>query len=105
MAEVGIDRETLRAELGALELRLVDRLAGALESKADAKVVEQHDARIGSLELSRAARESMPSEVADLNNRVTLLERFRYAIPSVAVLSLLVSIIVAVLYATHVTHP
>ena len=101
MADVGIDRETLRAELGALELRLVDRLAGALESKADAKVVEQHDARIGSLELSRAARENMPGDVSDLDRRVTVLERFRYAVPSAAILSLLASIIIGVLYVTH----
>lgn len=100
MAE-GIDRETLRAELGALELRLVDRLAGALESKADAKVVEQHDARIGSLELSRAARENMPGDVSELDRRVTVLERFRYAVPSAAILSLLASIIIGVLYVTH----
>lgn len=97
----GLDRETLRAELGALELRLVDRLAGALESKADAKVVEQHDARISSLELSRAARETMPGDVSDLDRRVTLLERFRYAIPSAAILSLISSVVIAVLYITH----
>lgn len=100
MAE-GIDRETLRAELGALELRLVDRLAGALESKADAKVVEQHDARISSLELSRAARENMPSDVSEIDRRVTVLERFRYAVPSAAVLSLVASIVIGVLYITH----
>lgn len=76
----GIDRETLRAELGALELRLVDRLAGALESKADAKVVEQHDARIASLELSRASREEMPKDVAELQTRVVKLESFRGAV-------------------------
>lgn len=99
--EQGIDRETLRAELGQLELRLVDRLAGALKSKADAKVVEQHDARIGSLELSRAARENLPVDLAEIDKRIGSLERFRYAFPSVAILSLVVSAALAVYYLTH----
>jgi hypothetical protein len=101
VSETGIDRETLRAELGQLELRLVDRLAGALESKADAKVVEQHDARIVSLELSRAAREAMPNDLADQDKRITSLERFRYAVPSVAMVSLLVSAALTVFYFSH----
>lgn len=99
--ENGIDRETLRAELGALELRLVDRLSEALTSKADAKVVEQHDARINSLELSRAARETMPTDISEIDKRVTTLERFRYAVPSVAVLSLLCTLVLTVYYVTH----
>lgn len=94
----GIDREVLRAELGQLELRLVDRLADALKSKADSKVVEQHDARISSLELSRAARENMPTDLSEQDKRISSLERFRYAFPSVAVLSLLVSIALLVVY-------
>lgn len=99
--ENGIDRETLRAELGALELRLVDRLAGALDSKADAKVVEQHDARIKSLELNRAAWETVPTDLAEQDKRIVSLERFRYAVPSVAVISLLVSIVLTVYYLSH----
>lgn len=97
----GIDRQTLRAELGDLELRLVDRLSEALTSKADAKVVEQHDARINSLELSRAARENMPADLTDMDRRVENLERFRYAIPSVAVLSLICTIALTAYYLSH----
>lgn len=97
----GIDRETLRAELGQLELRLVDRLAGALESKADSKVVEQHDARISSLELSRAAREEMPRDMTVLSERIGKLERWRYAFPGVSVLALAVSAITAAIYLMH----
>jgi hypothetical protein len=98
VSDIGIDRETLRAELGQLELRLVDRLAAALEAKADAKVVEQHDARIASLELSRASRENLPMDFADLDKRLTSLERFRYMLPSATVLSLIVSIALSVHY-------
>jgi hypothetical protein len=101
VSEVGIDRETLRAELGQLELRLVDRLAQSLEAKADAKVVEQHDARINSLELSRAARERMPVDLSEQDKRISSLERFRYAFPSAAILSLVVSVIIGILYVTH----
>lgn len=97
----GIDRETLRAELGQLELRLVDRLAGALESKADSKLVEQHDARIASLELSRAARENLPIEIGEHEKRIGRLERWRYAWPSTAVIGVVVSIGMLLYYTLH----
>lgn len=42
---VTISLSTLRAELGALELRLVDRLNGALANKADRVVLDQVVAR------------------------------------------------------------
>lgn len=42
---VTISLSTLRAELGALELRLVDRLNGALANKADRAILEQVVAR------------------------------------------------------------
>ena len=42
---VTISLSTLRAELGALELRLVDRLNGALINKADRAVLDQVVAR------------------------------------------------------------
>lgn len=97
----GIDRETLRAELGSLELRLVDRLSDALISKADAKVVEQHDARINALELSRAARENMPTDIAEIDKRVDRLERLRWAIPSTGVLMVILTGILTAYYLTH----
>lgn len=42
---VSVSLSTLRAELGALELRLVDRLNGALQNKADRAVLDQVVAR------------------------------------------------------------
>lgn len=42
---VTVSLSTLRAELGALELRLVDRLNGALSNKADRAVLDQVVAR------------------------------------------------------------
>lgn len=54
---ISVSRSTLRAELGELELRLVDRLNGALDSKADKTVQEQHS-----------------RELADLSSRILTLE-------------------------------
>ena len=54
---ISVSRSTLRAELGELELRLVDRLNGALESKADKVVQEQHT-----------------RELADISSRILTLE-------------------------------
>lgn len=71
---ISLSRETLRAELAQMELRLVDRLTNALAAKADSSVVDQLETRIGSLELSRAQRENMPSELADIARRLTKIE-------------------------------
>lgn len=100
---ITVSRETLRAELSAMELRIVDRLTNALELKADAKLVDQLDLRVQSLELSRAAREEMPGQVIDLAKRVSALERFRYAVPSVSLLSCLAAIGTLAYYLT--AHP
>jgi len=43
---VTVSLSTLRAELSGLELRLVDRLNGALLNKADRVIVEQHSQRL-----------------------------------------------------------
>ena len=43
---VTVSLSTLRAELSSLELRLVDRLNGALQNKADRAIVEQHTLRL-----------------------------------------------------------
>src|SRR5262245_57854248 len=89
--------ETLRAELNGLELRLVDRINAAMEKKADLAHLEQLEARVGSLELSRAAREQLPSTLLEMQREINDLKRFRYAVPSVAVISLLVAVALAAL--------
>ena len=43
---VSVSLAQLRAELTSLELRLVDRLNGALLNKADRVIVEQHSQRL-----------------------------------------------------------
>ena len=71
---ISISLDTLRNELAQLELRLVDRIQSALESKADKAVVAEHDKRITSLELSRASREHMSKDLADVDRRLASLE-------------------------------
>lgn len=46
---VTVSLSTLRAELTSLELRLVDRLNGALQNKADRVIVEQHSQRLSDI--------------------------------------------------------
>lgn len=70
-----IDLNTLRAELGNLELRLVDRLNDTMEKKADSNVVDQLDKRVSSLEISRAQREDMPKDIAALQEAVGGMRR------------------------------
>lgn len=84
---ISLSRETLRAELGALELRLVDRITTALATKAEMAVVDQIDSRVTTLELSRAAREHLVNDYNELERRVVKVERFRLAFPSSSVLS------------------
>lgn len=98
---ISLSRETLRAELSQLELRLVDRLTGALATKADVAIVDQLEIRVASLELSRAGREHLPGEVLNLTNRVNTLERFRWSVPSVAFLTLVATVTLAIYYFTH----
>lgn len=82
----------LRAELTALELRIVDRLSASLAAKADAVHVEQLEQRVNSLELSRASRETLPNTLLEMQREIGELKRFRYAVPSTALLSLLVAL-------------
>lgn len=98
---ISLSRETLRAELSQMELRLVDRLTQALSTKADSLIVDQLDKRVDDLQLSRASREHLPAEVLDLNKRVATLERFRYAFPSIAMVSLFASVALTIFYFTH----
>jgi hypothetical protein len=89
---ISLSRETLRAELSQLELRLVDRLTNALSTKADGAVVDQLDKRVYQLELIRAAREHLAADQVETERRVTKLERFRYAMPSAAMLATLAAV-------------
>lgn len=91
-SNISISREALRAELTQLELRIVDRLTQALEKKADHSAVEALESRVQGLELSRAERTHMSGDLSEFAIRLSRLERFRYAVPSVGVLSLLVTL-------------
>jgi hypothetical protein len=71
---ITVSLDTLRNELSQLELRIVDRIASALELKADKTVVAEHDKRIAQLELSRAAREHLSKDLLDLERRVGEVE-------------------------------
>lgn len=93
---ITVSRETLRAELSQMELRLVDRLTLALEHKADAAVVSEMDKRLVQLELSKASREHIPAEVAVLGTRLDRIERWRYGMPSLAALAALAAILLTI---------
>lgn len=45
-SRISVSLSTLRAELGQLELRLVDRLNAALSNKADRSVQDQHSLQL-----------------------------------------------------------
>ena len=92
---VNISLDTLRAELAQLELRIVDRLTGALDKKADQAHVDGIEGRVAGLELTRAEQVHLPKEISEARDRITKLERFRYAVPSISALSLLVAIALA----------
>lgn len=55
---ITVSLSTLRAELTSLELRLVDRLNGALQNKADRAIVEQHSSRIADIGVRLQALEN-----------------------------------------------
>ena len=93
--------QTIKAELAQMELRLVRSLNEAMTHKADASVVSELDKRTQSLERSREAREHMPNDILDLNKRVNALEKFRYAVPSVAFISMVLSMILVYYYTLH----
>lgn len=95
---ISVSRETLRAELTDLKLDLIDRINQALSTKADSAVVSEYDKRITQLEMSKAAREGMPAELLDLTKRVSSLEKFRYAVPSAAIISTLTAVIIVIYY-------
>jgi GTPase involved in cell partitioning and DNA repair len=73
---ISISLAQLQAELGKLELRLVDRLNGALANKADRVVQEQHSERINELagrlqimEKSVVYREGPVAQMVEANHK------------------------------------
>ena len=97
---INVSEDKLDAKLARLELNLVDRITKALDAKADQGYVEQLHARVHSLESNvQATALLVPAfkETADdVERRLRGLERFRYAIPSAALLSLATAIALAV---------
>lgn len=94
----------LDAALAKLELRFVRQVQEAVKTKADATVVAQHDERLKSLEESRAAREHLTNDLLEVERRVSQLEKFRYAWPSLALLGVVASFAV-VIYYVFASHP
>jgi hypothetical protein len=73
---ITVSLSTLQAELGKLELRLVDRLNGALESKGEKVVQEQHtrelqdlSTRLLSLEGTALTRDGALAQQVTINTR------------------------------------
>ena len=65
--------ETLRAELGQLELRIVDRLANDLKSKADASALAALSETVRKLGEAKADKEDLEDvnkKVDDVNGRL-----------------------------------
>lgn len=93
--------QTIKAELAQMELRLVRSMTDAMNHKADSTVVNEMDKRMQSLERSREARENLPGEIIDLQKRLVALEKFRYAVPSVAFVSMVLSMILVYYYTLH----
>jgi hypothetical protein len=93
--------QTIKAELAQMELRLVRSMQEGMNHKADATVVNEMSKQIQSLENSRSAREGIPTEIVELNKRLGALERFRYAVPSVAFISMVLSMILVYYYTLH----
>lgn len=89
---INVSEDKLDAKLARLELNLVDRITKALDAKADQGYVEQLHARVHSMEASMQATAllvpSFKETADDVERRLRGLERFRYAVPSAAFLSL-----------------
>jgi len=98
---ITVSEDKLDAKLAGLELRLVDRITQALDAKADEAVVSEIRVRLHNAEGSIQATAFLVSTVKDLEDRVRKLERFRYAVPSAAVVSSGAAIALAVLAFWH----
>lgn len=88
---ITVSEDKLDAKLARLELSLVDRITKALDVKADQAYVEQLHARIHTAEATIQATAllipAFKDAADDVEERIRGLERFRYAIPSAAVIS------------------
>jgi hypothetical protein len=86
---ISVSRDALRAELNELKVDLIDRINHSLSTKADEAVVQEHDKRITQLEISQAGRAQMPDQILELNSRLDALEKFRWSVPSIALISVM----------------
>lgn len=89
-SRITVSEDKLDSKLARLELSLVDRITKALDVKADQAYVEQLHARIHAAEGTVAATALLVSgfkgTTDDVETRLRGLERFRYAIPSTALI-------------------
>lgn len=75
---ISVSRDTLRAELGQLELRLVDRLTRELGKKADQRLVDQIVSDVNSIkEHGSPALVTAMGTISTLNTKVENLEDWR----------------------------
>lgn len=87
---ISISRDTLRAELGQLELRLVDRLTHELALKADQRLVEQVVADVNSIkEHGSPALVTAMGTINALDSKVDSLEGWRNRLLGAFALALL----------------
>ena len=102
---INVSEDKLDAKLARLELNLVDRITQALDAKADQVYVEQLHARIHTVESSLHATSilipAFKDTADDVEKRLRGLERFRYAIPSAALLSAVFACVSAVIAFLH----
>jgi hypothetical protein len=103
--KITVSEDKLDAKLARLELNLVDRITGALETKADQAYVESLHARVHTVESAVAANGLLGASnrtiSEDHETRLRSVERFKNATPSAAVLGLLASIAAVVVAYTH----
>ena len=84
--------ETLRAELGQLELRIVDRLGKALDGKADQSQLNDLRKQVQALDRDKADEDDLTSvrkKIDDVNTRL-LVFAFTVAASSVGVATTIV---------------
>jgi hypothetical protein len=105
-ARINVSEDKLDAKLARLELNLVDRITTALDAKADQAYVAQLHARIhtveGTLQATAMLVPAFKETGDDVERRLRGLERFRYAIPSAAVLSAVA--VMAAAFLTYLHH-
>lgn len=105
VSRINVSEDKLDAKLARLELSLVDRITKALDVKADQAYVEQLHARVhtaeGSIQAFALLLPGMQATDTDVEERLRGLEKFRYAIPSAAVVSALAAVSLATYTLIH----